>query len=305
MDLICPDCRGELRIASARWAICAQHGGRFEVLFDRDAPPAKSTSLAAGPAINAGSAASGGAVAAVCEAHPKQPAVAACTTCGAQLCSLCNFEVNGQPFCSDCALEQASVKPGQKLCPACGLSIPSSIKKCDCGHDFGLLNLSAPRRRNVPSGNCADHPEMEAVARCKLCSKSICVTCDFALPGGVHLCPSCIETQSTSDEISPKRKKQTYIAMALATWSTILILLLVTGVFNSMFTRDAAGRAADLAITNLILWPLMVGTGVSVGALDKKLRNTGLMKAVAWWNGILVAISLIFVIGANLGLIGK
>ena len=61
----------------------------------------------------------------------------------------------------------------------------------------------------------------------------------------------------------------------------------------------------DLLITNLILWPLLIGTGLSIGALDKRLRNTVLMRAVAWWNGVLCGIFLLLVIGVNFGLIGK
>ena len=244
------------------------------------------------------------ALSVVCKAHPKQAAVADCQSCGAHLCSLCTFEVNHQPFCNDCAIARANVKPGHKVCPDCGLSVPASMKRCDCGHDFTLLNLSAPMRRSAPSDNCADHPEVPAVVRCRLCAKAICAICDFVLPGDVHLCPSCIESSST-EEISPKRKKQTYIALAFATWSTLLMAFLLSGAFNSLFTRDAAGKAADLVITNLILWPLLVGTGLSLGALDKKLKNTGLMKAAAWWNGVLVGISLLFIVAANMGLIGK
>ncbi|MEA2163179.1 MAG: hypothetical protein QOK37_1306 [Thermoanaerobaculia bacterium] len=241
--------------------------------------------------------------AAMCRVHPKQTAIAACHGCSAPVCSLCAFEVDRQTFCADCAIEHANVKRGQKTCPNCDLSVPTSVMRCDCGHDFTLLNLTAPRQRNVPSGTCADHPEVPAVTRCRICSKSICATCDFALPGGVHICPSCIESQATA-EISPKRKKLTYIALGLATWSTLLLAFLLSGALNPLFA-GADGRMADVAITNLILWPLLVGTGLSIGALDKKLRNTRLMKAVAWWNGILVTISLLFVIGANVGLIGK
>ncbi|MGZ4777927.1 MAG: hypothetical protein ACXVIJ_05440 [Thermoanaerobaculia bacterium] len=145
---------------------------------------------------------------------------------------------------------------------------------------------------------------MPVVARCRLCAKAVCATCDFAMPGGVHLCPSCIESQST-EEISPKRKRQSFVALALAIWSTILFAILLSGAFNSLFTRDAGGKLADLAITNLILWPLLIGTALSIGALDKKLKNTGLMKAVAWWNGILAGIFFLLVIAVNTGLIGK
>jgi B-box zinc finger len=310
VDLICPDCRGELQMESLRWAVCVQHGGRFEVLFDRHAEQSgESLARSAGSAAVASqsreypvpSVPHSGAR---CSVHPGQDAVATCQTCGTPLCASCRSVVAGQSLCSTCATEHTSVPPGQKLCPQCGLSMPSSMGRCDCGHQFGLLNLSAPLRKSAPSGTCVDHPEMPAVVRCKLCAKAICATCDFALPGGVHLCPSCIESQS-SDEISPKRKKKTYIALALASWSTILFAMLFTGVFKSLLMADAGGKAADAVITNLILWPLLIGTGLSLGALDKKLRNTGLMRAVAWWNSILAGIFLLMIVGVNIGLIGK
>jgi hypothetical protein len=311
MDLICPDCRGNLQMASARWAVCAQHGGRFEVLFDRYAAPSHAKTLAQNLAsaqrdAEPGAALSTPATAAVpqCRAHPRQSAVAACSSCGSQLCTLCTFEVNGVTFCSECAAARTRADAGLKLCPECELSMPASIARCDCGHHFGLLNLSAPRRRTLASGQCAEHPEMEAVARCRLCAKSICATCDFSLPGGVHLCPACIETQSSA-EISPKRKKQTYIAMALATWSTLLFGLLLSGAFKSLLTSDEGGRSADAIITNLTLWPLLIGTGLSLGALDRKLKNSGFMKAVAWWNSVLAGIFLLIIIAVSVGLIGR
>lgn len=241
---------------------------------------------------------------AMCNVHPRQISVADCASCGTHLCALCSFDLKGKSYCSDCAVAAAG-QAGLKVCPECGLSIRSSVMRCDCGHDFGLLNLSAPPRRDVvSSGKCVDHPEVDAVVRCRLCGKSICSTCDFAMPGGVHVCPSCIESQSTED-VSPKRKKHTYIALALASWATILMALLFGGAFNSLFTPDAGGKAADLLITNVILWPLLIGTGLSIGALDKRLKNTGLMKGVAWWNGILAGLFLLLVIAVNTGLIGK
>ena len=266
MELICPDCRGTLEMQSVVWAVCAQHGGRYQVLFDRYALPRKTA-----PGTQAIPQPEG----AVCAAHPKQAAVSGCGTCGKSLCSLCSFEVAGRVYCSDCAAGQAG----------------------------GATTAAVLRRAPANLGQCADHVDVPAVARCKLCAKTICATCDFALPGGVHVCPSCIDSQSVSDEVSPKRKRLSYISLALAAWSTFFIILLFTGVFNESLNDPDTAKVADLIVTNLILWPLIVGLGLGLSALDKKLKNTMLMKAAAWWNGILGAIFLLIVIAANIGLI--
>lgn len=264
MDLICPDCRGSLQVTSARIAVCAQHGGRFEVLFDRYAGVTP--------------------VETVCEVHARQAAVHDCVACGKHICVLCTFDLNRQAYCSDCAADQAAAQ--------------------NAGSS-GITTLTlSERRRPVPSEDCFDHPDNPAVARCRLCAKSICATCDFALPGGVHLCPVCVENSQSSDEVSPKRKKLSYIAIALAAWSTILFVMLFAGAFNSLFTDDPAGNAADMIITNLTLWPLLIGTGLSMSAIDRRLKNTGLMKLAVWWNGILAAIFLLILIAANFGAFG-
>lgn len=265
MDLICPSCRGSLQLTPANGAVCPLHGGRYEVLFDRFA----TTAPALVPTDQK------------CDAHPAQPAIADCATCGKHLCALCSFELHGANYCSDCGVTNATISSS------------------------GMLNLNPiviPRQRHVVEGMCADHPEVQAVAFCRLCGKRVCATCDFAMPGDVHLCPACVENQSSSD-VSPKRKKLSWIALALASWSTLLFVMLIAGAFNSFFTADEAGKAADLVITNLILWPLLVGVGVSLAALDSKLKNTGLMKVAAWWNGVLGGIFLLIVILANLGII--
>lgn len=283
---------------SVLWAVCAQHGGRYQVLFDRYAAPRRT---APGTAAAARPEPAG----ATCVAHPRQPSVTACTTCSKRLCALCSFEVGGSAYCSDCAVPQSgAAASGGRVCPSCSLTVPSGITRCDCGHDFNQLNLTAAasRRGPVSLGPCADHPEVAATTRCKLCGKSICSTCDFAFPGGVHVCPSCVDQQS-SEDISPKRKRLSYIALALALWSTILFVMLFAGAFNEMLADPENAKAADVIITNIILWPLLIGTALSLSALDKKLRNTMLMKAVAWWNGVVCAIFLLIVIAANVGLI--
>ena len=282
MDLICPECRSPLQMASARIAVCPQHGGRYDVLFDRYALPAPA------PAVTEAAAQDETA----CAVHPRQKAVGDCAACRKPICALCSFDLNRERYCSDCAAEQATIQNRQM-------------------ESGGLITLgltSAPsggfRRRDVPAPNCADHPDNPSVAYCRLCAKPICATCDFALPGGVHLCPSCVENSQSSDEISPKRKKLSYIGLGLAVWSTIMLVLMFSGAFNEMLTDDEGGQAADVILTNITLWPLLIGTGLSMSAIDRKLKSTGLMKVAVWWNGILAGIFLLFIIAANLGVFG-
>src|SRR6266850_2271912 len=61
---------------------------------------------------------------------------------------------------------------------------------------------AAPRILTVP---CAQHPEVQSVTRCRVCSKGVCAVCDFVLPGNVHVCPACLETEPPT-EISSKRR---------------------------------------------------------------------------------------------------
>src|SRR5215475_2051895 len=39
---------------------------------------------------------------------------------------------------------------------------------------------------------CVQHSKIQATEQCKRCGAFMCATCDFAFPGGVHLCPICV-----------------------------------------------------------------------------------------------------------------
>ena len=283
MDLICPDCRSVLQMANAHMAVCAQHGGRFEVLFDRYALPATAT------AENAAALPED----ATCAVHAHQKAVGDCAACHKHICALCSFELNRQRYCSDCAANEAG---RQNRDMATG----------------GLVTLnltSAPsggwRRADAPPAPCAVHPDNVSVAACRLCTKPVCATCDFAMPGGVHLCPSCVENSQASPEVNPKRRKLSYIAIALASWSTLMLVLMFAGAFNSLFADEATGKGADVIITNITMWPLLIGTGLAMSAMDRKLKSTAIMKVAVWWNGILAGLFLLFIFAANLGVFGS
>jgi len=301
LELICPTCRGPLQLSHGRVAKCSQHGGEYEILFDRAAAAVPTqekqvvlTSVAS------------------CIAHPRQPALFDCETCARPMCGTCVFEVRGRHYCSDCALAVAQAPPAPsaaapvsdamdshlKECPMCGLQNPENSGKCNsCGHVFGLLNLSGPARRTVPVDlRCVQHPETQAVARCRLCASGMCGTCDFQFAGGVHVCPACVEKDTGSD-ISPRRKKCAVWGLALAGFSSMTMALMLLGVMHRFFFYTLGIReGANVIIGNMVFLPTIAGTAVSFTALDRRLKNPPMVRTAVIWNSILLAFYMILIV---------
>src|SRR5437763_11651910 len=158
MELICPECRADLVVADAQNADCITHNGRYQILFDRSAPPA----AAAG-------------------------------------------------------VEPAVVRPTHRT-----------------------LNET-----------CRQHPDTPAVARCRICSRGVCATCDFLLPGNVHVCPACLEKEPAT-EVAPKRRNLMIGAVAVAAYCTLMFVLLMSGTLHRAFGR---GEAVNAILGNAILLP--------------------------------------------------
>lgn len=280
MELICPECRGELQISSDRMASCSLHGGRYEILFDREMEE-----MAERPAkqpVPTGQS---------CVGHPRQAAVFACVSCQKALCVSCSYEVAGKTFCSDCAIAAARNTSGEvppvppdavpvgKDCPVCETVNNATAETCSqCGYGFGLLSLTTKRRRSsIPVGlMCAQHNDVQAVATCRICSSGICGTCDFNLPGNMHVCPLCIDKHD-DNEISPGRKRKSAWAVAIAAYGMLMLLLLFSGALANALENEGAATL----LGNAIFIPALVGTGLGFGAFDRRLRNT------AWiWAGV-------------------
>ena len=94
-----------------------------------------------------------------------------------------------------------------------------------------LVRIGSGPVNVVPQGvRCARHPDVQAVQYCKSCRVAVCGTCDFALPGGVHVCPDC--ATKTSEGLSEKRKKPlgwAYGLAVLGTLGTIVFFLAAAG----------------------------------------------------------------------------
>ena len=152
MNLVCPECRGELGLEGADSVRCSVHGGEFRVLFHRgtaDAPPEYAANTTRVDAASLG---------AFCVGHPGVEATTACVECGALICGTC-----------------ACRKPdGMCVCPTCAVR----------------PRASGPAARHL--GDCALHPGQPAFVRCDACGAPMCQTCNFTLPGNQHACPKCV-----------------------------------------------------------------------------------------------------------------
>lgn len=145
---------------------------------------------------------------------------------------------------------------------------------------------------------CRQHPEVFAVARCRVCYSGVCETCDFLLPGNVHVCPSCLETEP-STEINPKRRNLAIGGIVVAVVSTLIYATIFTGAWARNF---GTGEGAAMILGNLMLWPPILGLVLAASAFDRNLRNGPLIWIALVWNGIFTALTVLFMI---IGLFSK
>jgi hypothetical protein len=139
---------------------------------------------------------------------------------------------------------------------------------------------------------CRQHPEIDAVARCRLCHRGVCATCDFLLPGNVHVCPACLEKEP-STEVSPKRRNTAIGALLIGIFVTFMFALLISGSIHRSFGNN---EATNTVFGNLILWPGLIGMGMALSAFDRRLRNSPLIWTTLVWNGINVGLFLLLMI---------
>lgn len=271
MELVCPDCRGELQIANGRVASCPLHGGVYDILFDREGESVMNTPERPEDGKT-------------CQAHPGQAAVADCTACGKTLCGICSFDHGGRHYCGDCAVSGVRAA----LPPPSESALPPAAP----------IEPSARRRSAVPLGlKCAQHSEVDAIAQCRGCSNGVCETCNFEMPGGLHFCPACVDNAG-SEEISPKRKKLAIAGIVLAAYCTLMYVFMITGALYRAFGSPTDLQALGCVIMLVLYAPSIVGTSLAVTARDRRLRNTTMIWIGLVWNVvILTVLGIQFVVG--------
>ncbi len=241
---------------------CATHGGEYKILFRRGAPsPAADV-----PPVLA-------VVPGMCANHSNLPAVFVCKRCGAAICSLCAFPQDD----------------GSRLCPSCATVHSPGFEPPTLG-GVSAVTLAVQDRK------CRQHPDVAAVQICKLCGMPMCATCDFALPGNLHLCPRCATSQRTV--LSPKRKAYLVGSFALGVWCTLVMAALLAGAFKGMAKHKEDQEAFGMLLMLLLLAPSIIGVAFGVSSMDRRQPNSIAMWIATAWNGmILVGFLLLMIIG--------
>ncbi|HEX9048529.1 MAG TPA: hypothetical protein VF988_15985, partial [Verrucomicrobiae bacterium] len=206
-----------------------------------------------------------------CAGHPNLPAVFVCRVCSALICDLCAFPQDD----------------GSRLCPKC-----ATVRSHEPVLRGGLSSVTLA----VENRKCVQHPTVAAVQICHACGASMCATCDFLLPGNIHVCPTCATKPNT--ELSPKRKKMLIGSFALAVWCTLMAAALMGGVFRGFARNKADQEALGMLLMLLLLVPSIIGTALGVGARDRRLANTVAMWVAIVWNAVfLVGFILLMILG--------
>lgn len=191
-----------------------------------------------------------------CRNHPGMPATIACKRCGAMICRTCDFPM----------------PDGSHLCPSCA---------AQGGGDDALGPMADPFAS--PGVCCQVHPEVQAVARCHNCHGAMCSTCDFAVAPGIHLCVTCA---TAPPKLSGSRKAMLIWSMVMATWVTVMVVLLLSQALASL-CRDEAGQTL---VGWAIMLPALIGLALSMASMDRRAGNPPIVWGAVVWNCILTVV---------------
>jgi hypothetical protein len=169
---------------------------------------------------------------------------------------------------------------GAEVTPVGGLESEGRVK-------FGTTEAA------VEGVMCVNHPGVQAERHCKACHKPICGTCDFALPGNVHVCPAC--ATQTKPGMSSARKTLVGWGIGLAIWSTVALAGLFA-VAAGMPAEPGAEEALGIAFSLLIFVPSLIGTALSFAARDRRLSNPPLVWVAIVWNSVILAVLILLIL---------
>ncbi len=257
MEMLCPECMSTLVTTDGQSARCATHGEDYRILFTRWQPPAppviedpSEVQYTLTPGAN-------------CAQHPETPADYACRDCGTPICAVCAFaEADGSQLCPQCMTRRA--RAGRFNRAGLGMEVTP-----------------------LPAGvRCVQHPSVSAVRKCQTCGAFMCATCDFELPGGVHVCPACAAAPKTA--LSPKRKQLLIWSYVMAVWCTLGWVVLLSGALSGMIQTKADETALGLVMSLFLFIPSLVALALGVSALDRRLVNPTTIWVATVWNALLV-----------------
>jgi hypothetical protein len=208
------------------------------------------------------------AAAGMCVHHPDLRASFVCSACKQLICELCAFtRTDGTRVCSQCA------------------SSPAALA-AEAGARLSMQGYAAPSR--VHALKCLQHPNVAAIQVCKGCGGPMCGTCDFLLPGDLHLCPRCVA--APPKRMSGQRRGLIIAAYVFAVWGTFAIAVRESGVLQGMVQSPGDQIVLGYIIILFIRVPVLIGAGLGFSCFDPRLRNPPAVWIAAIWNGLLLLI---------------
>jgi hypothetical protein len=258
--MICPECLGTVETSDGKTAQCKTHGGEFQVLFSHWRPADVPPLIPAGMAFAL-------APGAMCAQHTKVSAVNVCADCGIAMCETCTFDgADGSRLCANCKIRRGSV---------IALEAPPAIPE---------------------DARCVQHRSVAATLQCKLCGSYMCATCDFELPGNLHVCPPCATSPRTA--LSPRRKVMMWGSFGFAILATVGMGVLMSGALAGMAEDKVGEQVLGILFSLFVLVPSVVGMGMGLSAIDRRLSNPISLWVATIWNIVLVcAFVLLCIVG--------
>ncbi len=138
--------------------------------------------------------------------------------------------------------------------------------------------------------HCVQHPNLPAIHQCHSCGAYMCATCDFALPNGYHLCPTCATKPQSN--LSPKRRGSmiwSFVCAGGASIGFVFLMIVAASARRSGFDQNALG----ILMTFCIFIPSVVGLGIGYGAIDRRFQNPPSLWIATIWNSVIVAVFLL------------
>lgn len=306
MDMVCPECMGSLSTADGQKARCTVHGGEYRIIYSREqigkeAEAARVKNLTfkqacpgCGQRYEFGSKHVGTTIECttchqpfqvlapppMCAQHPDLPAQFVCAGCGAPVCGTCAFpKTGGGHWCPKCAVVAETQRS-----PASQTALP-------------LPGAAMPRSASMAGVMCGVHPEVAAVQRCAVCQAPVCATCDFAFPGGVHVCPACASKPRSG--VGQRRKKPLIWSYVLAVWCSLGLAVLCSGALAGMTRTPSDLQVLGTVLMIVLYVPSIIGTAMAVSSLDRRLSNPPAIWISVIWNGLILGLLLLLcVIGS-------
>jgi len=230
----------------------------------------------------------------MCVRHARIPATFACDKCGAGMCNMCGFgKPAGSRYCANCVAAMMPAAPVEAAAsspaPASGITPPPLRPPPLPPRPAYTPQPTSWKQLRVPPGKfCALHPTVGAIDYCSNCGAFMCEVCSFDVPGMAHhhVCPTC--AVSPPSKLSGKRKLLMIFGYVLAVWSTIGLVVIVSGMLASMVTDRESLSRLGLMIIFFIFIPSLLGLAVSFSAQEKNLPNPPSVWGGIIWNSLLV-----------------